>query len=95
MHDAVAVVVGAQGELEWVPGVVYPLVRQHVQVIHSGGEDEEINSIFLVCCNLPHILVPISSGVCVEESHVVEQLVGDNSHSVSIIGRETGQDPQS
>lgn len=40
MHDAVAVVLRAQGELERVPGVVNPLVRQHIQVVHSEDKDK-------------------------------------------------------
>ena len=35
VHDAVAVVGALQRELERVPGVVHPLVRQHIQIVHS------------------------------------------------------------
>ena len=35
MHDAVTIVLGAKRELERVPGVVNPLVGQHVKVVNT------------------------------------------------------------
>ena len=34
MHDAVAVVGRVQRELEGVPGVVHPLVRENIEIVH-------------------------------------------------------------
>ena len=77
VHDAVAVVRRVQRELERVPGVVNPLVRQHIEVVH------------------PDVSVPVRPGVGVQEAHVVQQLVGDDTHRVRVCGVEAGQDPQS
>ena len=76
MHDAVTVVRSVQRELEGVPGVVNPLVRQYIEIID------------------PDMSVPVCPGVGVEQAHVVQQLVGHDTHRVRVCGVETGQDPQ-
>ena len=77
MHDAVAVVGRVQRELEGVPGVVHPLVRQDVEIVD------------------PDVPVPVRPGVGVEQAHVVQQLVGHDTHGVRVSGVEAGEDPQS
>ena len=77
MHDAVTVVRSVQWELEGVPGVVHPLVRENIEIVH------------------PDVSVPVRPGVGVQEAHVVQQLVGHDTHGVRIGGVEAGQDPES
>ena len=77
MHDAVTVVRSVQRELEGVPGVVNPLVRQNIEIID------------------PDMSVPVCPGVGVEQAHVVQQLVGHDTHGVRVSGVEAGEDPQS
>ena len=62
MHDAVAVVLCVQRKLERVPGVVDPLVRQHIEVVHV------------------HVLPSVEPRVGVQHPHVVQQLVGHDTH---------------
>ena len=76
MHDAVTVIGRVQRELERVPGVVHPLVRQNIEIVD------------------PDVSVPVSPGVGVEQPHVVQQLVGHDTHGVSVRRVEAGQDPQ-
>ena len=77
MHDAVTVVGRVQRELEGVPGVVHPLVRQNIEIVD------------------PDMSVPVSPGVSVQQPHVVQQLVGHDTHGVSVRRVEAGEDPQS
>ena len=43
----------------------------------------------------PDMSVPVSSGVSVEQPHVVEELVGHDTHGVGVRRVEAGEDPQS
>ena len=93
MHDAVAVVVRVQIELERVPGVVNPLVRQHVKVVNMDMLVPEM--IIWRTSELVENDKPIIPGVSVQQPHVVHQLVGDDPHRVSVSWVETSEDPHS
>ena len=65
MHDAVTVVWSSKRELKRVPGVINPLVRQDIEIVHSATAQKEKSIRKISVCS-PDIVISVGSGVSVK-----------------------------